>query len=456
MTRLAHALLAASILLLAGSARADLEAGAAKQSIVPPFPTVMGGYFDRTATFEGVDRPVYARALVCRNGETAVAVLVADLIGVSRTLVEGTRQRASAATGLAPENILIAATHTHAGPAGFTGGVTARETDNAQLDEFLIGAFTACLEAAWADLKPAELGFAYGRLDGITTNRQQNNDTAIDPDVGVLKIQEKGTRNTIATLANFTGHPVILDSTNLLLSCEYPGVACDTVEGAIGGVALFTQGACGDITMKRSGPKFDEVTRLGRVVGGEIIATAEQIAMGVESTLRSRWSPIVLEPRVLPAPDAAEAGIAAAEAAHQAAVDAGKPEMIVRDLRREISAANTTAMVARAAAERPELLSSAANTSWHVLQIGPMVAVGMPGELFVEYGLEMKRRVAQDTGRPMILVGYANDYIGYIITPRADATGGYEKAVSRVAPTAGRMLTEAAMAAVREIVAPVE
>ena len=56
MARIVHTLLAVSILMFANGARADLEAGAAKQSIVPPFPTVMGGYFDRTATFEGVDR----------------------------------------------------------------------------------------------------------------------------------------------------------------------------------------------------------------------------------------------------------------------------------------------------------------------------------------------------------------------------------------------------------------
>ena len=91
-----------------------------------------------------------------------------------------------------------------------------------------------------------------------------------------------------------------------------------------------------------------------------------------------------------------------------------------------------------------------------MLQIGPMVAVGVPGEIFVEYALEMKRRVAQDVKRPMILVGYANDYIGYIITPRADATGGYEKAISRVAPTAGRTLTEAAMAIMRDMIPAVD
>jgi neutral ceramidase len=445
-----------TIVLLPLTVQAEFMAGAAKRSIVPPFPTAMGGYFDRTANFEGVDREVFARALVCRNEETAVAVMAADLIGVSSYLVEGARARVAAETGLRPENILISATHTHSAPSGFSGASTFGFEVNTELNAFLIEAFTGVIVDAWKALRPAAVGFAYGHLDGITTNRQQNNDQVIDSDVGVLKVQEKGSRNTIATLANFTGHPVILDSTNLLLSCEYPGVACETVEQVLGGVAIFTQGACGDVTMKRSGPKFEEVTRLGRVVAGEIIATSEQIAVGEETVLASQSAPITLEPRVLPAPEESEARIAVAEATHQAAVDAGKPAYVVRDLQREVNAARTTAMVARVAAEKPEVIQDACDTTWQVVQIGPMVAVGIPGEIFVEYALEMKARVAQDTGRPMILVGYANDYIGYIITPRAGETGGYERAISRVAPSAGRALTEAAMAAVRSIVVPAE
>lgn len=445
-----------AVFLFAASAHAGLEAGAAKRSLVPPFPTKMAGYFDRDGDFTGVDRTVYARALVCRNDDTAVAILVADLIGVSSGLVEDTRARVAEATGLAPEDILISATHTHAGPARSNGADRLAHDGSSPLSVFLIETFTATLVDAWEGLRPAALGFAYGHLDGITTNRQQNNDRVIDPDVGVLKVQAKDSRETIATLANFTGHPVILDSTNLLLSCEYPGVACDTVEAIVGGVAIFTQGACGDITMKRSGPKFEEVTRLGRVVGGEIIATSEQIRPGDDTTLRSVTGRITLEPRDIPAPDEAEAAIAAAEAALQQAKDTGVADYILRDLQRAVNAANTTALVARTASERPELLAASTQTTWQVMQMGPLVMVGMPGELFVEYALEMKRRVRQDTGRPMILVGYANDYIGYIITPRAGETGGYERAISRVAPSAGRALTEAAMDAVRATVSPVK
>jgi hypothetical protein len=53
--------------------------------------------------------------------------------------------------------------------------------------------------------------------EGVTRNRQQKNDV-IDPQVGALRIEERDGRKTIATLFNFTGHPVILGSTNLMLS----------------------------------------------------------------------------------------------------------------------------------------------------------------------------------------------------------------------------------------------
>lgn len=444
--------LACFLAMSASSVHAELRAGAAKRSIVPPFPTQMGGYFNRLDNFTGVSRPVLARALVLDNGDTSVAIMVADLIAVSKYVVDGAREKVAAATGLKPENILISATHSHSAPSGFKGSGLLGPSEDTKLTEFLIGEFAAAITEAHAALRPAAIGFAYGKLDTATVNRQQNNDAVIDPDVGVLKVQEKDTRNTIATLANFTGHPVILGGENLLLSCEYPGVACEIVENVVGGVAIFTQGACGDVTMKRSGPEFDEVTRIGRVVAGEIISTSEQIKPGSDAALRCQWQAVSVEPRKLPTPEAAEAGIKAAEAAVQVAESAGKPEYILRDLKREVSAATTTATVAKAAAERPDSVKAATQASVHVMQLGPLVLVGVPGEMFVEYALEMKRRVAQDLKRPMILVGYANDYIGYIITPRADATGGYEKAISRVAPTAGRTLTEAAMAAAREMI----
>jgi hypothetical protein len=137
-----------------------------------------------------------------------------------------------------------------------------------------------------------------------------------------------------------------------------------------------------------------------------------------------------------------------------ALADATLPERTVNRLKRDLSAAHTTLSVAEFVAKHPEVLEAATHGSVHVMQIGPVVLVGIPGELFVEYGLEIKQRVRQNTGRPAMIIGYANDYIGYLITPRAVHTGGYEQAIARVAPSAGRVLTETAMTSVAEFIEP--
>lgn len=438
----------------AAAVGAVFQAGAAKASLIPPFPTPMGGFTDRLGTFTGVESPVYARALVCDNGSTRLAVVSTALVGVSREVVDDARRRIQESTGIPGENVLVCATHTHSGPAAMEPSAVFAQEQVDQLADFLAGAIATAVIDAHKALAPARLSFASGRLDNITTNRQQKNDVVIDPEVGVLKVQKPDSREVIAVLFNFTGHPVILGSDNLQLSSEYIGHAEETVESLLGGVALFTQGACGDVTVKRSGPPVEEVKRLGRILGAEVIKTAETAAPADESVLVSAFEDVTLEPRQVPTVAEAQASVDKLQANLDAAKAAGQPEDKLRRLNRDGDAAETLLAVAKAAAERPETLAKATQASVQVVQIGPVVLVGVPGELFVEYGLEMKQRVRQDKNRPMLLVGYANGYNGYFVSPRATYTGGYEQAVARVAPSGGRTLTEAAMRLVDEHIPP--
>ncbi|MCC6489894.1 MAG: neutral/alkaline non-lysosomal ceramidase N-terminal domain-containing protein, partial [Candidatus Hydrogenedentes bacterium] len=281
------------------SAATPLKAGAAKRSIVPPFPTPMAGFGDRSANFEGVKTPIYARALVCANGDTSVAVLATDLLWMPRELADAIRGDVSAATGIPAANILLCAAHNHSSLAGFSKTSLFGGPFNQELFDFLRQEMGQALTEAHASLRPASLGFGQGRLDGFARNRHQGNEDVIDPMVGVLRVTEVDSRTVIATLFNFTGHPVILGSDNLLLCGEYPGAAEQMVEDVLGGVALFTQGACGDVTVKRSGPPFLEVERLGRILGAEVIKTSEMTLPGSETFLFSRMEDVEVEPRVL-------------------------------------------------------------------------------------------------------------------------------------------------------------
>ena len=427
----------------------SLMAGAAKRSIVPPFPTHMGGFGDRNETFTGVSMPVYARALVCDNGDTRLAFVTTDICYVLRDLVDVVRERTREKTAIPAENVLVCSTHSHSGPSEMLRG---SPEEHERLQSFLADQIVEAVSEAVKNLRPAKLGFAYGELHGITKNRQQQNSIVVDPQVGVLRVQEADSRDIIATLINFTGHPVILGSDNTLISGEYPGQTEQTVEEVLGGVALFAQGACGDVTMERSGPPYEEVKRVGRLVAGEVIKTAELIRVEDNTTLASKFLPVELGLRPRPTVSETTEALASARKALAEAEAASVPTERLAQLKESVDKAQQEAQTAAYLKERAAAYDAAGHGSTHLMQIGPLVIVGIPGELFVEYALEMKQRVRQAKDRPLIVVGYANDLIGYIVTPRAKYTGGYEQRVARVDEHAGRALTEASMRLVDELV----
>jgi hypothetical protein len=83
-------------------------------------------------------------------------------------------------------------------------------------------------------------------------------------------------------------------------------------------------------------------------------------------------------------------------------------------------------------------------TEVQVFRIGSAYIVSLPGELFVEYGLELAQQFAP---APLLIAGYADDYIGYVTTPAGD--DGYEGDSAIVPPSAGTTLLAAALTAAR-------
>src|SRR5262245_56934709 len=100
-----------------------LTVGAARVEITPPLSIPYLGYAPRHAFFTGVHDPLFARAVVVDDGERRVALVSADSIGFARGLLgpgrdfaAEFRERAAGLTGIAPEAIMLAATHAHSTP----------------------------------------------------------------------------------------------------------------------------------------------------------------------------------------------------------------------------------------------------------------------------------------------------------------------------------------------------
>jgi neutral ceramidase len=80
-----------------------------------------------------------------------------------------------------------------------------------------------------------------------------------------------------------------------------------------------------------------------------------------------------------------------------------------------------------------------------VIRLGDVALVALPGEPFVELGLEIIERSAAPS---TFIVGYANDWIGYLTTELAWQQGGYEVSLgpwTRVGPQGGRQLVDKAV-----------
>jgi len=75
-------------------------------------------------------------------------------------------------------------------------------------------------------------------------------------------------------------------------------------------------------------------------------------------------------------------------------------------------------------------------------RLGDIGWVMLPGEIFVEFGLDLKLR---SPAKRTWVTELANGIVGYVPTKRAFEGGGYEQRTansSRLAPVAGEMMVE--------------
>ena len=72
---------------------------------------------------------------------------------------------------------------------------------------------------------------------------------------------------------------------------------------------------------------------------------------------------------------------------------------------------------------RASLAGDALRSEVQLVTLGPLRLLGLPGEVFTEIGLDL--RAAAGEG-PLLLAGYANDDVRYVMTDDAYVHGQYE------------------------------
>src|SRR3954454_19847654 len=113
-------LLAALFASAAPAQAADsLQAGVGRSDITPPTGLFTFGYVRDDAIGHGVNTRLFARAVVMKEGDRKLAIVTTDLGETPGGLFAYVAE-ALAKRGFNERNLIISASHTHNGPAGFS------------------------------------------------------------------------------------------------------------------------------------------------------------------------------------------------------------------------------------------------------------------------------------------------------------------------------------------------
>lgn len=456
---MAVAFAAASFLLGSHVFAAELSAGVAVVDITPTRPYRMSGYFnERIST--GTKDPLHAKVIVLQQGEVRAALVMCDLIGIDGEIGLAARKLAESKTQIPWQNIIITATHSHTGPLHFgvlrdffhQQAVAAHGSDpHEELDypAFLQEQIATAVHRAQQSAKPASMSVGIAEETRLSFNRRfhmkdgtvrfnpgaLNPDIVrvagpIDPDVGLVQFSVGD--KPLALLTVFAMHLDTLGGTEF--SADYPRFLSDAVQAKLGQnvVSLFGAGTCGDIN-------HVDVTRTDRRKTEEIGKLLAETVLSKQPTLQAGVPSLAIARTVVSVP-LQRYDDAKVQRARDALPKIGGRELSFLE---QVEACKIVATRRR----KSENLSAEV----HAVRLGPDTAVvTLPGEVFVELGLAIKK--ASPFANTLV-IELANDTPAYIPTKKAFAEGSYETVNSIIQPGGGEMLVEAANKLLQELAA---
>jgi len=454
----------------AAAAEPLLKVGFAERDISPRVGMEQPGGYGKSFHCTLHD-PCKVRAAVFDDGKNRAALVGVDALIVRRPLVEAVRKAVHQNCGIAPQAILIAASHSHSsGPTGMVlpgeydhGSPLVRslayEKSSSADAKYLALVQRRLVEAVCAaDQSRAEArcGVGKGIEDKVAFNRrfrmkngltfthpgQLNPEVVepagpIDPEVGVIGAWDRQGK-CIGCVVNFACHA----------TCNPGGISANwiyymerTIRGAVGKdcVVVFLPGASGDVTQVNNlnpyvNPRGEDWCRLvGGRLGAEAVKTLLSMARGPLGPVAARRKLLEIKRR-RPSPERVKKAL---ELVRQPAEKVGQTDWTF---------AKETVLLDAKLTREP-----AARVEVQAIQVGPAVFIANPAELFVQLGLEIKADSPFEFTFPVTL---ANGCVGYVPTEEAFGPhgGGYETRLtsySNLDVTAGTRIVETSLELIR-------
>lgn len=423
-----------------------LWAGAAQTNITPPLGTLInGGFESEYAT--SVHDSLFAKAIVLRSGKKTVAFVVVDICEMLRDFIDATKQQVYRATGIPLTDILISSTHAHS-----AGAVESDFLASADLPyrKKMPGLIVSAVRAAQQHLQKAELSVGFvAAPEHVRVRRYRMRDdyVAINPVSGlpehiktnpggatpeqILKMAAQPDTNLsfvairsvgkkwIAVLGNYSMH-YVGDWPPGTLTADYFGVFARALKTQLGAgedfVGILSNGTSGDANIEvyigpDTYPKelFQKSERIGTDLARKIAVALPARHWQTNVALKSAYRDIPLRVRK-PDPD-----------------ELARAQAVVKTINfREIGKEKGAPYLQKLYAFEQTMLAGYPDQLTlpiQAFQIGNAVIGGLPGEIFSETGLWLKKNKPSSF---YFTIGLANAYVGYIPPAHEIRQGGYE------------------------------
>lgn len=394
------------------------EVGTASADITPPLElglltsSVKGSY----APFLSVRSPLKAKVVVIKYLGTAVALVSLDLLGLTETVVGDWKHfKAPINEALPGGTVIITCTHTHGSPESVGLSPLYKLPRFKSWLADVRNALIAAIARASAFVRPCSAHFAASSLQGYSLQRRIvdngqvvlsdglqpiGNDLMgrqpVDRRVRTIRFIDEQA-NAVATVVHNACHPVH-EMCLPYVSADFPGDLCAALETTgETEMALFLNGAAGDVN-----PPTVSMGAAYAVAHGKALAEVTRQAIQMERPLDGT--------------------------------------LVCRS--REIS------LPVREGADW--LSSSTVDAYLHVLILGPLAIVFLPGEPFTDVSDAIEHSSPYEL---TVVVGYGESSVGYLPTESAFDEGGYETETGRwsyLAPAATAIVQRESTALLEE------
>jgi hypothetical protein len=356
---------------------------------------------------------IRAKAMYLKTTDKKLVFISLDVIGVTKEMRQDLARRLSQ-DGFCADEIIVSATHTHAGPGALSNNlfwqIIAMDRYQKKFYNRFLNQIAQTVRLAVAAAQPAELFTLSYETKGLVRNRR-GNDGSLNPEANLMLARNLDGA-WMGGFVNFAVHGTSLPSSNLLFSSDTPGAIERELEKLLTDMnglvrlqtspqMLFINGAEGDVS-----PNLGSHTEMGKEFARQTLAHWPQT-----QPLTDDWQVLQKE------------------------VYIKKPKVSLSNCVEKNWMPKGINIGLSALIPSTTIITQ--------IHFGKLWLLTWPGEPTAEVGMQLTNEAIKTGAEKAWVFGLSNDHLAYFTTPEEFAAGGYETCANFFGARGGEILIQA-------------